>query len=395
MSVFALPDLGEGLHEAEIVAWHVAAGDHVVADQPLVSVETDKAVVEVPSPRSGRIARIHGAPGDDIAVGAPLVEFEEGARSDEGTVVGRLAPTAAPVANLAPVAAPAAAPTPAAAPAGPTKSVAPRPMPAAAGALADAVKAAPAVRALARQLGVELARVKPSGAQGQITSADVERAAKAPLIAEGYEPLKGVRKAMAENMERAHAAVVPATITDQADVDAWANEKADVTLRLIRAIAAACKIEPSLNAWYDGRAMARKLHKHINLGIAIDTGDGLFAPVLHNVGTRDPADIRRGIERLKADLKTRSVPREELHGQTITLSNFGTIAGVHAALVVVPPQVAIIGAGKIARQVVVAGGRYEARQLLPLSLTFDHRCITGGEAARFLAALIADLEQAS
>jgi pyruvate dehydrogenase E2 component (dihydrolipoamide acetyltransferase) len=334
MSVFTLPDLGEGLHEAEIVNWLVGPGDHVVADQPIVAVETDKAVVEVPAPRAGRIAKLHGAAGDVIEVGAPLVEFEDGARPDAGTVVGKLAP---------------AEPAPAA-PSRPTRTTPARPLEAEK-AEAGAVKAAPAVRLLARQLGVELAQVKPSGAQGQITSADVERAAKAPRLGEGYEPLRGVRRAMAENMARSHAEVVPATITGFADVEPWANEKADVTLRLIRAIVAACKAEPALNAWYDGRAMARKLHGHINLGMAIDTCDGLFAPVLHDVGGREPADIRRGIERLKADLRTRSVPIEELRGQTITLSNFGTIADIHAALVVVPPQVAIIGAGKIARNV--------------------------------------------
>ncbi len=373
MSTFALPDLGEGLHEAEIVAWHVGVGDHVVADQPLVSVETDKAVVEVPAPKSGRIAKLFGAPGDRVEVGAVLVEFEDQASADSGTVVGRLKTEPG-----------AAKPKPAA-----------TPKPVEAADAGPAIKATPAVRALARQLGVDLARLKPSGAQGQITSADVERAAEAPRLAEGYEPLRGVRRAMAENMARSHAEVVPATITGYADVEPWASEKADVTLRLIRAMVAACKAEPALNAWYDGRAMARRLNDHINLGIAIDTGDGLFAPVLHDVGKRDPADLRRGIERLKADLRARSVPLSELRGQTITLSNFGTIAGIHAALVVVPPQVAIVGAGKIARQVMVVGGRYEARRLLPLSLTFDHRCITGGEAARFLAALTADLETES
>ncbi|MGD9536698.1 MAG: dihydrolipoamide acetyltransferase family protein [Alphaproteobacteria bacterium] len=388
MSTFALPDLGEGLQEAEIVSWQVGVGDHVVADQPLVSVETDKAVVEVPSPRAGRIAKLFGAPGDRVVVGAPLVEFEETAAADTGTVVGRLQAEAAP-----------AKPATKAKPSGAQKPAQPKPASAKAKPSAPppeagaAIKATPAVRALARQLGVDLSRVKPTGAQGQITSVDVEQAAEAPQLGEGYEPLRGVRRAMADNMARSHAEVVPATITGFADVDPWANAKADVTLRLIRAIVAGCRAEPALNAWYDGRAMARKLHERIDLGIAIDTGDGLFAPVLHDVGNREPADIRRGIERLKADLRARSVPLSELRGQTITLSNFGTIAGIHAALVVVPPQVAIVGAGVIGRQVVVVGGRYEARSLLPLSLTFDHRCITGGEAARFLAALTADLEK--
>jgi len=389
MTTFSLPDLGEGLQEAEIVSWQVGVGDHVVADQPLVSVETDKAVVEVPSPRSGRIAKLFAEPGDRIAVGAPLVAFDDEAAADTGTVVGRLEAEAAPTKPAAKKPKPSAGkPTEPAAVATKSRVVESQPSGA-------PIKATPAVRALARQLGVDLSRVKPTGAQGQITSVDVEQGAEAPQLGEGYEALRGVRRAMADNMARSHAEVVPATITAFADVDPWAGEKADVTIRLIRAIATACKAEPALNAWYDGQAMARKLHERIDLGIAIDTGDGLFAPVLHDVGNREPADIRRGIERLKEDLRARSVPLSELRGQTISLSNFGTIAGIHAALVVVPPQVAIVGAGKIARQVVVVGGRYEARRLLPLSLTFDHRCITGGEAARFLAALIEDLQKES
>jgi pyruvate dehydrogenase E2 component (dihydrolipoamide acetyltransferase) len=364
MSIFVLPDLGEGLQEAELVAWHVAEGDHVVADQPLVSVETEKAVVEVPSPQSGRIAKLRAQPGERVKVGAALVEFDEGPRADTGTVVGELAAATAPAPRAA-----------AAAPAG-----------------AAAVRATPAVRALAQRLGVDLKIVAASGPNGAVTSADVERAARTLTEAGPAEPLAGVRRAMAVNMTRSHAEIVPATVSDEADIEAWAPGS-DTTIRLVRAVAAGCAAVPDLNAWYDGRNLERRLIKQIDLGLAVDTGDGLFVPVLRNVGGRDAADLRRGIEAMKRDVRARSVPLAELRGQTITLSNFGMFGGRFAALVVVPPQVAILGAGRIAPRAVVADGKLVAHRLLPLSLTFDHRAVTGGEAARFLKAAIEELER--
>ena len=357
-TTFRLPDLGEGLAEAEIVAWHVSAGDHVVADQPLLSVETDKAVVEIPSPQSGRIADLHGEPGDVVEIGAPLVEFAEGETADTGTVVGEITEPRA------------AAPTGAAAAVG--------------------VKAAPAVRALARRLGVDLAKVTGTGPRGVIISADVDEAAGAPAEGGAWEPLKGVRRAMARNMERAREAIVSATVTEEADVDSW-PDGTDVTMRLVHAMVAGCRGSPALNAWYDGHKRARLVHDQINIGIAVETEDGLFAPVMRDVGNRDPADLRRGFESLKADVRARTVPAEELHGQTITLSNFGMFGGHYAMLVIVPPQVAILGAGAIRERVVAIDGQPAVRRMMPLSLTFDHHAVTGAEASRFLAAVVKDL----
>jgi len=363
MTTFNLPDLGEGLQDAEIVTWHVGVGDHVVADQPLVSVETDKAVVEVPSPRAGHIARLCAAPGDIVKIGAPLVEFESAAAEDKGTVVGTLAAEEKPK------------------PAASMKAPAP----------AGGVKAAPAVRALAERLGVDLASVTGSGPQGAVLRADVERAA-AGSGGEAPVPLRGVRRAMAVNMQRAHAEVVPATVTEEADIHAWALGS-DVTLRLVRAIVAGCRAEPALNAWFLGMEKGRRLHERVDLGIAMDTEDGLFVPVLRDVGGRDAADLRQGLERMKADVRARRVPPEELRGQTITLSNFGMFGGRHAALVVLPPQVAILGAGRIAERAAAHEGQLAVRRVVPLSLTFDHRAVMGGEASRFLAAVVRDLEQ--
>ena len=367
MRQFILPDLGEGLEEAEIVTWHVNEGDHVVIDQPLVSVETDKAVVEVPSPWSGRIAHLFGAKGDLVKVGAPLVEIAEGGEEDTGTVVGELGRGKQ-------------APPGTGAPAEPTR--------------APTLQVLPAVRALARKLEVDLNLVQATGPGGTITRADVERAAKSLAEAGPAEPLRGMRRAMAQRMAAAHAEVARTTVTDEADIDDWRKGE-DTTIRLVRAIAAACAAEPSLNVWYNADAGERRVIKRIDLGIAVDTEGGLIVPVLRNVGERDARDLRAGLDRMRADAAARSIPPEELRGATITLSNFGMIGGRFANLVVVPPQAAIVGAGRIDQRVMVHNGQPAARRVLPLSLTFDHRVVTGGEAARFLVVLKSDLERIS
>jgi pyruvate dehydrogenase E2 component (dihydrolipoamide acetyltransferase) len=361
MSSFALPDLGEGLQEAEIVAWHVSEGDHVVADQPLVSVETEKAVVEVPAPQSGRIARLIGKPGDRVKVGAPLVLFEEGTHPDSGTVVGDLRTTPSVAATIA---------------------AAPR---------STAVQAAPAVRALARERGVDLAQLKGSGPDGTITLEDVKRAAAAESTEGTGEPLKGIRRTMALNMARSHAEIVPATLWDEVDVEAWWAPDADITTRLVSAIIAACTAVPALNARYDGKSMRRELPSRIDLGIAVDTEDGLLVPVLRDVGRSSSVELRRTLDTLKDAARARRLVPADLHDPTITLSNFGTLAARQAALVILPPQVAIVGAGRISLQAVPQDGSIAFHHVLPLSVTFDHRVVTGGEAARFFAAMIQSL----
>ena len=352
--VFTLPDLGEGLQEAEIVGWHVAEGDHVVADQPLVSVETDKAVVEIPSPRSGRVAKLLAPLHARVPIGAPLVAFSEGAEIDTGAVVGELLPSA-----------PSPPPKPAVRP-----------------------RATPAVRALANELGVDLATIVGTGEAGEITRADVQRAADARA---GAEPLRGVRRAMALRMAEAGGQVVPATVTDQANVDRWPAD-APVTAHLIAAVAVACRAEPALNATYDGDAIARRLNAEVHVGVAVDTEDGLIVPVLRDAQRLDLSATLDELARLVAAARTRQLAPETMRGATITVSNFGSLGGEFAALVVVPPQVAILGAGRIEARACVVDGKLCARKMLPLSLTFDHRAVTGGEATRFLAAAKSALE---
>lgn len=364
MKIFRLPDLGEGLQEAELVEWHVQPGAEIAADQPLLSVETAKAVVEIPSPRSGRVDRVFGAKGDIIRIGAPLVEFDGLSEpgDDAGSVVGAVE-AGAKVMREAPI--------------GVSHGGA-------------GVRAAPAVRALARKLGVDLNIVTPSGSDGVILAEDIQRVARILSEAEPAEPLRGFRRAMAQNMAQAQSEVAAATIVDDADIEDWESGQ-DASVRLIRALVAGCLAEPALNAWYESASMARRVLRKIDVGVAVDMPDGLFVPVLRDVANRDPADLRKGLDRLKSDVQARKVPPEEMRGCTIMLSNFGMIAGRYAAPVVVPPTVAILGAGRMRRAVLEHHGAPMIRRILPLSLTFDHRVVTGGEAGRFLAAAMEDL----
>jgi len=374
MSTFNLPDLGEGLIDAEIVAWHVGEGDHVVSDEPLLSVETEKAVIEVPSPHSGYVKRILGKPHERVKVGAPIVEFSDEPHADAGTVVGDLGtlkPAETPKSAAATVT-----------PIGATKPVS-----------ASRVEASPAVRALARQHGIDLKTLAGTGPAGTITRADVERAVKGTTPSDQPAELHGVRRSMAVNMAKSHAEVVPATVWDEADIESWWSEHADITARIIRAISVACAAEPILNSWLDGKTMTLQTHRRIDLGIAVDLEGGLIVPVLRDVGSKDAESLRHDLNRLKTQVRERSVPVADLRNPTITLSNFGMMAGRHAALVVVPPQVAIIGTGKISYDAVPKDKAIALRHRLPLSLTFDHRAVTGGEAGRFLKAMIDDLEK--
>jgi len=370
MKIFNLPDLGEGLPDAEIVEWHVAAGDEVEAGQTLVSVETAKAIIDIPSPQTGRIAKLFGAANDVIETGKPLLAFasDEAGEwaekpADSGTVVGEMESSEDLIAE---------------------------------GAVglahgATTIKATPAVRALANRMDVELSMVTPSGRDGLILADDVRRVAR--ILAEHgpMEPLRGVRRTMARNMAQAHAEVAPATLLEDADIDAL-QSSADITPRLIRALIAGCKAEPSLNAWYDSHANGRRVLERIHLGLAVDAPQGLFVAVLLDIQDDDDAAIVARLGELKEKIKNRSLTPAELRGYSITLSNYGAIAGRYASPVVLPPTVAILGAGKARDQVVARDGEIVIRRILPLALTFDHRAVTGGEAARFMKAVIDDLE---
>ena len=381
MSTFVLPDLGEGLQEAEIVAWHIAEGDHVTADEPLLSVETDKAIVEIPSPHSGYVAHLLAKPGERVKVGAPLVDFEEGAHKDTGTVMGVLPE---PVQKSTVTAVPAAAP---AKPAVSTNGG------------RGSVQAAPAARALAREREIDLSRVHGTGPNGLVTRQDVERLttpaapAALPQAPSAGEALRGIRRAMAESMSRARDTISPASLYDYADIEAWFASDHDLTTRLIQAVVAACATVPVANATYDDQANTLRLNARVDLGMAVDTPDGLIVPVIRDAGNRNARSLREDVNTLKAAARARTLLPDTLRNPTITFSNFGMMAGMHAALVIVPPQVAIVGSGRITQQAVpLSGGGVAFHHFVPLSVTFDHRVVTGGDAARFMAALISSLE---
>ncbi|HUO81421.1 MAG TPA: dihydrolipoamide acetyltransferase family protein [Gammaproteobacteria bacterium] len=411
MKTFNLPDLGEGLPEAEIVRWHVAEGDTIKTDEPLVSVETAKAVVEVPSPHSGRIAKLHAGEGDIVQTGKPLVDFdiasaaseaetrrparevepdeapaqqaaeEKAARRDSGTVVGDMPSSDEELVETVR--------------AGSRRKRTQK----------SRVKAAPAVRALAKKLDVDLDAVEPTGKSRLVTADDVKRHGKRREAAEPRparqreerprptgesEPLRGPRRAMAQSMAQSRDQIAPCTLFDDADVHGWPAGQ-DITARLIRAMVAGCRAEPGLNALFDADSMSRRIMDRIDLAMAVDTPDGLIVPVLRGVEDKDASDIRNDLDAIKQATRSRTVAPGDMRDFTITLSNFGMLAGRYATPIIVPPTVAILGTGGIRHDVVPVMGGIEVHRRIPLSLTFDHRCVTGGEACRFLAAVIADL----
>ncbi|MGQ3890595.1 dihydrolipoamide acetyltransferase family protein [Legionella sp. CNM-4043-24] len=369
MNIFNLPDLGEGLPDAEIHEWFVKEGDVVKLDQPLVSMETAKAVVDVPCPQDGVIARLFGKPGDVIKTGVPLVGFvaDEVKKADKGTVVGNLEES---------------------------HDVSEDNFTVGSAHQGQRSKATPAVRLLAKKLGVNVASLTGTGEHGVITRADVEQAAALQnQLPEGFEALRGVRRAMLSSMVQSHQVVVPVSIFDEADIHSWTPGN-DITVRLIQAIAHACKVEPALNAWFDTAHSARKCFEDLHLGLAMDTEDGLFVPVIHNANRCSATELRQTIDAFKRDVRERSVPADKLKGATITLSNFGKFSGRFASPVIVPPMVAILAVGRLYDAPVVKDGKVESHRLLPLSLSFDHRAATGGEATRFLGAVMESLQKA-
>lgn len=251
------------------------------------------------------------------------------------------------------------------------------------------------VRALAHRLNVDLSIVTPSGPGGAVTAQDVQRVHRVLAEVGPLEPLAGQRRALALSMAQAHAAVMHASVFDDAVLAAWRDPGQDLTLRLIRAIVAAVAKEPALNAWFDDGEIGRRVLSKVHLGITLDTPGGQFVAVMQDVGGRSEDSLRAGLERMKRDGAQGSLPAEELRGYTLTLSNFGICGGRYAAPAIVPPTVAVLSAGRAREDVVAIGGAPAVARVLPLSVTFDHRAVTAGEAARFLAAAIADLERPS
>ena len=446
--LFLLPDLGEGLPDAEIVEWLVKVGDVVKLDEPLVSMETAKAVVEVPSPYSGKVLRLAGGAGDVIETGHWLVEVEidpslpqradaqdtghsHGHKPAAAPVGGTSGPTASPAESIGTEVPPTGGDDAGTVVGAMESSNAVRSEQAIA---VGGVKAMPAVRALAKKLKVDLARVTATGANGDVTLADVKRAAANPAPAAAAprptsvggpsgpkpfaerpqppaksfgakapptdsdakldvdDPVRGVKRNMIRTMSQAHAEVVPTSLMDDADIHAWAPGE-DIMARLVRALAVAAQAVPALNSWFNAKEGTLRRHSRVDVGIAIDSPDGLFVANLRGAEKLDAWQIRGELNRIRDGVRTRSLPPEDLRDYTLMLSNFGVFAGKYATPVVVPPCVCIVGAGRLYHAVVPVLGGLETHRTMPISLTFDHRACTGGEAARFLRALLDDLQR--
>lgn len=363
MRTFVLPDLGEGLPDGEIVKWHVQEGELIQADAPLVSIETAKAIVEVPSPYTGKILKLHGKSGDIIPTGSALVDYDVELRSDSATVAGEIK-----VGNEILVEKPTAI------------------------AKGSSLKALPAVRALAKKLNVDLSVVNASGSDGHITLEDVKKASDTLSLLGPLELIRGMRRSMAITMALSHAQVVPVTVVDDADITSWVKEK-DFTVRVILAVVSACQEEPLINQWYDAQAIGRRILSHINIGLAMDTQEGLLVPVIKDAQIKSHQELKNEIAILKNEVKDRTIRPEKMEGASILLSNFGKFAGRYANPIVVPPTVVTIAIGAKRDTPSVQNGEIVIRSMLPLSLTFDHRALTGGDATRFLSALIKCLQK--
>jgi pyruvate dehydrogenase E2 component (dihydrolipoamide acetyltransferase) len=394
---FYMPDIGEGVVEGEIVAWKVKVGDTVQLDQPIVEVMTDKATVELPSPRAGKITKINYADGAICPVGKVLVVID-----DDGK------PAAAPAGNghAAPKAAAPAAPK-AAAPGAPIQIVD-------ASGSRERVLATPATRRLARQLGIELGRVAPTGKHGRVTTEDVKNFTDAPkqaLVAidkgdrEERIPLRGIRKKIAESMARSVHTAAHFTYVEEVDMTELVivreRAKARAAERgvkltylpfIVKSVVSGLRRWPMLNASLDEATQEIVRKRYYHIGIAAQGPHGLAVSVVRDADKRSIFDLSREIERLGEAVKAGTATREELTGSTFTISSLGKLGGVMATPIINFPEVAIVGVHKIEERPAVRDGKIVARHLMNLSISVDHRIADGWDGAMFLQDVKALLE---
>ena len=397
MPDFVLPDLGEGLTEAEIDRWLVKEGDTIAEDAPLVEVITDKATAEIPSPFSGVVSRIHVQEGDIVPVGSVLVTIGD---SSEATVPPPPPPAAAG-AGGSPVAV--------------QGSPATETLPTADDDSTSDVKAMPPVRKLAREMGVDLRGVNGSGPGGRILREDVEAAAgevavaagpagREPKPRAGREKLRGVRRTIAERMTAAHAIVPAVTHVEECDVTELeatrriANERTPDLPRLtplpfvVKAAATALAEYPSLNASLDDEAGEIVFHDRCDIGIAVDTPAGLVVPVVRHADQKSLRQIASVIDNLAKGAREQSLGAADLRDATFTVTSPGKFGGLMATPIVMHPQSAILGVHKASERPVVRDGQIVIRTMLNLSITFDHRILDGMTASKFVLEVAGLLE---
>ncbi|MCX8206045.1 MAG: 2-oxo acid dehydrogenase subunit E2 [Candidatus Micrarchaeota archaeon] len=466
---FRLPDLGEGMAEATIVKWLVKPGDYVRKDQPILQVETDKAIVDIPSPYEGKVLSLKFNEGDTARVGSVLLTIGgESAEVEEhktgvGTVIGAGVPVQAPVAaprvrKLArelgvdistikgsgahgeateeDVRAAASQKRPLIKEIGLAGEVR---IVERAGAVPRTVRAVPKARELAKSLGIDISSVVGTGPDGIITVSDVERHSHAterivevgklakgegagsalekvrhPLkeeagkLIEERVPVKGVRKAIITKLTKSNTLAVQATAHEEIDVtrlvEIRSKQKIDAEKRgikltylpfIIKACVIALRRNPWLNASLDDESNEFVLKRYYNIGIAVNTDDGLIVPVVKDVDLKSILDIAREIEQLAQRARERKLALDEVSGGTFTISNWGSIGGTYGTPVLNYPECAILGTGRIYKKPVVVGDRVEIRWVMPVSLTFDHRIVDGAQAAAFLMDIKRHLEDPS
>ncbi len=379
---FRLPDLGEGIADVELRRWLVKDGDRVAEHQPLLEVETDKAVVEVPAPHAGIVAGIHRHEGDIVVVGEVLLTIA--GEGEEPAIQSRLAGIV---------------------------GVLPEAENEERTAVESEVMATPQVRKIARERGIDLREVRGSGPHGSVTREDLEMyGAASAKPGEDFGlveriPLRGVRRAIARNVlasQRLTAFVTGMEEADVTDLVALRNrEQHEVEAHgahmtylpfFIKAVQHALREHPFLNASIDDATETIILKKHYHFGIAVDTPDGLMVPVIRDVDKKSVIELAEELQSLGLKARERTISREELRGSSFSITNFGHFGASFATPIINWPDVAILGCGRIAERPWVYGGEITIRKILPLSLTFDHRITDGADASRLLAKIVRYLE---
>ncbi len=405
---FRFPDIGEGLTEGEIVRWLVKEGDEIKEGQPLVEVETDKALAEIPSPKTGVILKILAKEKEVVKVGQVIVVFGE--KGESLTAMPPRPKSVGVVGELeeAPEEIPAVA-----AKAEPVKPI----------LVSEHAVATPAVRALAKELGVDINKVKGTGPEGRVLERDVRQGAegkekpaeevKKPVKVKKYDlygyveriPLRGVRRSIAKAMVKSKYTAPHVTTMDEADVvELWkirekekkAAETKGIKLTIlpfiIKGVIAGLTEHPYLNATLDDENEEIILKKYYNIGVATDTSEGLMVPVIKNAKEKSILQLAEELTQLSEKARNRKIDLADLKGGTFTITNYGALGGIYGTPIINHPEVAILGVGKIKDMPVVKDGKIEIRKILPLALSFDHRVVDGAEAARFLNTVIARLE---
>jgi len=379
---FKLPDLGEGISEAEIRKWLVKEGDEISEHQNVLEVETDKAVVEVPSPKAGKVLKLNKEEGDTAKVGEVLMTIAEKGEEEKAPVQEEKRKESVTVVGVLPE------------------------------APEETVLAAPAVRAFAKEMGIDLKGIKGTGPGGTITKEDVLKRKAPPEKKPEDEfgpvervPLRGLRKTIARNLLRTQKITASVTVMEEADItELWElreREKKALAERgihltflpfMIKAAQHALAGHPRLSASMDEEREEIILKKYFNIGIAVDTPEGLMVPVVRDVEKKKIIELAEELQRLAERARERKIGMEELKGSCFTITNYGHFGGTFATPIINYPDSAILGMGRIAEKPWVREGNIEIRKILPLSLTFDHRVTDGADASLFLMKLVKYIE---